>query len=195
MIDVSDGIASDVERICERSGVPLEVQLADLPLEEGVAGGRARPRARPARARGRGGRGLRAAVHRAGAARATTVERAADDAGSRVTWIGRVSAAAADGEAAVRLLDEAGRPRRLRGWDHLRGGRERKVPSWTSFTIIAVATRSRIDRVAVAVDLRSSASVCFCLVVLLSVPHSLTIGGHLSTVGARHCGIRLASTS
>ena len=42
-------------------------------------------------------------------------ERAAEAAGSSVTWIGR---ALAPGEP-VRLLDEAGRPRRLSGWDHL----------------------------------------------------------------------------
>ena len=37
MIDVSDGIASDATRICERSGVAAEVRLADLPVDEGVA--------------------------------------------------------------------------------------------------------------------------------------------------------------
>ena len=36
MIDISDGLASDCARLAEESGVMLEVQLAEIPVDEGV---------------------------------------------------------------------------------------------------------------------------------------------------------------
>ena len=115
MIDVSDGVASDVIRICERSGVSAEVRLADLPVEDGVAEVARDHGLDPVELAATAGEdyellftapaGARDAVEAAGA-------------GSPVSWIGQVLPGD-DAEEPVRLLDEGGRPRRLRGWDHL----------------------------------------------------------------------------
>ncbi len=118
MLDVSDGIASDVARICECSGVSAEVRLADLPLEEGVA--------EIAQDLGLDPLELAAAagddyelLFAAPPGVKDEIERAAAAAGSAVSWIGRIlEAAERTDDDAVRLLDEAGRSRRLRGWDH-----------------------------------------------------------------------------
>jgi thiamine-monophosphate kinase len=115
MIDVSDGVASDAARIGERSGSTIDLQLADLPLEEGVA--------EVAREHGLDPHELAATagedyelLFTAPAEARTDVERAAAETQTTVTWIGSVVDA---GEEPVRLLDAAGRSRRLRGWDHL----------------------------------------------------------------------------
>jgi thiamine-monophosphate kinase len=115
MIDVSDGIASDAIRICERSGVSAEVRLADLPVEDGVAEVARDHGLDPVELAATAGEdyellftapaGARDAIEAAGA-------------GSPVSWIGRVLPGD-DAEEPVRLLDEGGHPRRLRGWDHL----------------------------------------------------------------------------
>ncbi len=63
MIDVSDGVASDVVRICERSGVSAEVRLAGSADRGWCRRGGPGPRARSRRARCHRRGGLRAAVH------------------------------------------------------------------------------------------------------------------------------------
>ena len=80
------------------------------------------------------------------------VERAGEESGSPVTWIGQVSAAASEREA-VTLLDETGRPRRLAGWDHLRRGREKKGPLLDELHDDRCRDTLRIDRVGVVGDL------------------------------------------
>ena len=119
MLDVSDGVASDAVRMCERSGVGADLRLADLPLDEGVA--------EVARGMGRDPHEFAACagedyelLFAAPPAAREALERAAADCGTDVSWIGEiVPPRERGGGDPVRLLDEAGRPRPLRGWDHL----------------------------------------------------------------------------
>jgi thiamine-monophosphate kinase len=127
MLDVSDGIASDLERLCEQSEVRIEAELEALPVDEGVPEVAAAAGVDPLELAAGAGEDYELLFTAPAGARAT-VERAGDESGSPVTWIGRVSAGQAEGEAAVTLLDKTGRPRRLAGWDHLRRGRGRKNP-------------------------------------------------------------------
>jgi thiamine-monophosphate kinase len=115
MIDVSDGVASDAARIGERSEAMLELQLPDLPLEEGVAEVAREHGLDPLELAATGGEDYELLLTAPREARAD-VERAAAAAQTTVTWIGSVVDA---GEEPVRLLDAAGRASRLRGWDHM----------------------------------------------------------------------------
>jgi thiamine-monophosphate kinase len=123
MVDVSDGVASDLERLCEQSGVGVEVRLDSLPVDEGVAEVAAAAGIDPLELAAGAGEDYELLFTAPPDVRAA-VERAGEDSGSPVTWIGRVSG----GETVPTLLDESGRPRRLHGWDHLRKGRVRKEP-------------------------------------------------------------------
>jgi thiamine-monophosphate kinase len=118
MLDVSDGIASDCARLCERSGVGIEVTLADLPLDEGAAEVARDHGFDPFDFAATAGEDFEL-LFAAPPEQRAAVEDAAAQSGTSVAWIGRVfPPGEAPGEA-VRLLDEKGRPRPLRGWDHL----------------------------------------------------------------------------
>ena len=117
MLDVSDGIASDTARICERSGVTAEVRLADLPVEEGVAEVARDHGLDPLELAATAGEDYEL-LFTAPPAAGAEIERAATAAGAAVTWIGRVLPGGEETGDPVRLLDADGRPCRLRGWDH-----------------------------------------------------------------------------
>jgi thiamine-monophosphate kinase len=93
MIDLSDGIATDVRRLASASGTGAVVELARLP------------------------RAAAATVEQAAAGGEDYELLAAVPAGVSppvpVTVVGRLTA-----DPEVVLLDEAGNPRALRGWDH-----------------------------------------------------------------------------
>jgi thiamine-monophosphate kinase len=127
MLDVSDGIASDLERLCEGSEVRIEAELEALPMDECVPEVAVAAGVDPLELAAGAGEDYEL-LFTAPAAVSAAVERAGEDSGSRVTWIGRVVAGPVEDQAPVTLLDETGRPRRLAGWDHLRKGREKTGP-------------------------------------------------------------------
>jgi thiamine-monophosphate kinase len=113
MIDVSDGIAADCARLAERSAVLVEVSLAQLPVEEGADAVAAQVGIDSIELAATAGEDYEL-LFTAPAGAEERVQRAAEGAGTSVTWIGHVSEG-----TGVRLLGEDGRERSLRGWDHL----------------------------------------------------------------------------
>jgi len=107
MIDISDGLAADARHIGERSGMCLQIELEQLPLDAGVSGWEQAATA---------GEDYELCFCIAPAAR-TRVEDALRDGGGSVgvTWIGHVRN---DGPPGALFLDEHGVQQRLEGFEH-----------------------------------------------------------------------------
>jgi len=105
MIDLSDGLASDARQIGERSGVCLQVELEQLPLDDGVPSSEQAATA---------GEDYELCFTVAAAARTRVEDALCEVGGARVTWIGHAVA----GAPGASFLDEHGDERRLEGYEH-----------------------------------------------------------------------------
>jgi thiamine-monophosphate kinase len=100
-------------RLSEESEVALEVELARLPLDDGVDTVAEMVGLSGPEFAASAGEDYELLLTAQPAAR-EAVESAAQQAGTAITWIGRTRAG-----AGLRLLDDRGMPRSLGGWDHL----------------------------------------------------------------------------
>jgi thiamine-monophosphate kinase len=114
MIDLSDGLASDAAHIGHSSGVLVHVELASLPLDDGVAAVAGALGLAPAQLAAAAGEDYELCFCAPADAR-TRVEEALGQLGQlAVTWIGEVRA----GAPGVQLLDERGEQVRIEGYEH-----------------------------------------------------------------------------
>jgi thiamine-monophosphate kinase len=114
MIDLSDGLAGDAGQIGRASGVELHVDLAALPLDDGVSEVAGELGVPPWQLAAAGGEDYELCFCAAAGVR-THVEAAVAELGEvQVSWVGAVRA----GPAGVTLSDERGDAVRIEGHEH-----------------------------------------------------------------------------